>query len=238
MCIDANEKMFLIGGHLNHLLETGMMNLLSVLITTLLIGQCFIFSFCFASDNNDESTFIDKGKKAVVDLLKDPDSARFKDVFYKEPKEPGGFPVICGSVNARNSYGGYSGYSRFISDGTSKRTIFDTGKEEFEDEWIYYCSDRRVDQIALRTFLVNTKDKRYMKVVFLCGILEKKMKSQVKYDAKIADDMLLFLTSFTGEEALSKAGEKRMKDGVFEIVNNRFDKQVIKDVVIDELIVE
>lgn len=48
----------------------------------------------------------------VRNLLKDPDSAQFKDVRlvdYRDGK------VVCGRVNAKNSYGGYVGYKQFVA---------------------------------------------------------------------------------------------------------------------------
>lgn len=44
-------------------------------------------------------------------MLKDPDSAVFKDVWHV-----GGGRALCGQVNAKNSYGGYSGFRPFVAD--------------------------------------------------------------------------------------------------------------------------
>lgn len=46
--------------------------------------------------------------EVVKDRLKDPDSARFRDI--KKMSDGG----ICGWVNAKNEYGGYSGYQVFF----------------------------------------------------------------------------------------------------------------------------
>jgi hypothetical protein len=44
--------------------------------------------------------------------LKDPDSAEFRDVrFYSGA----GVPVACGEVNAKNGFGGYNGFERFVA---------------------------------------------------------------------------------------------------------------------------
>lgn len=50
-------------------------------------------------------------KKRVLMSLKDPESARFSDVAYREA---GTDKYICGYVNAKNSYGGYVGPRQFI----------------------------------------------------------------------------------------------------------------------------
>lgn len=58
---------------------------------------------------------IDAAKKVVADTLKDPESARFSDVYgiAGENAEPGKH-AVCGRVNAKNSYGGYVGYRPFL----------------------------------------------------------------------------------------------------------------------------
>ncbi|MNL29685.1 hypothetical protein D3C87_1513770 [compost metagenome] len=45
--------------------------------------------------------------------LKDAPSARFRDVTFARKGESGVW-VMCGYVNAKNSLGGYAGFSRFI----------------------------------------------------------------------------------------------------------------------------
>lgn len=42
--------------------------------------------------------------------LKDPDSARLRDLFVNQDG------LICGQVNAKNSYGGYIGFQHFVAD--------------------------------------------------------------------------------------------------------------------------
>lgn len=54
----------------------------------------------------DADPIIVKARKAVADSLKDPPSARF-DGIVKKPE------AVCGFVNAKNSYGGYVGRTRF-----------------------------------------------------------------------------------------------------------------------------
>ncbi|MFT3809201.1 MAG: hypothetical protein QM698_04735 [Micropepsaceae bacterium] len=43
----------------------------------------------------------------VADMLKDPDSAKFRKITVKSVS-------FCGQVNGKNSYGAYSGYTHFI----------------------------------------------------------------------------------------------------------------------------
>jgi len=55
-----------------------------------------------------------RAKTEVSKLLKDPDSAKFEDLRVSRKI---GSPVVCGTVNSRNSFGGMSGRQRFISGG-------------------------------------------------------------------------------------------------------------------------
>lgn len=69
-------------------------------------------------------------KTVIVNGLKDPDSAKFRNVKVK-------WDTVCGEVNAKNSFGGYVGYRRFYAiDGK------DLHMEESnfrEDQWDRFC---------------------------------------------------------------------------------------------------
>lgn len=70
-------------------------------------------------------------RERVSARLKDPDSAQFQNQSSQ-----------CGEVNAKNSFGAYGGYTRFIA--TSKEMVLmDDGssvsKEEFENLWSSAC---------------------------------------------------------------------------------------------------
>lgn len=58
-----------------------------------------------------------EARKEAIAKLKDPESARFTDVVYR-PNQPNlrGEPtdVVCGKINAKNSYGGYVGARPFV----------------------------------------------------------------------------------------------------------------------------
>lgn len=69
-------------------------------------------------------------EKLVKEQLKDPDSAQFKDVKGK-----------CGEVNAKNSYGGYTGFKRFYV--SNDVAILENQDDEnilpFELGWQAHC---------------------------------------------------------------------------------------------------
>lgn len=72
----------------------------------------------------------------VKDILKDPESARFRSEFVARDG------AVCGFVNAKNSYGGYGGFKRYIVE--SDRVMLDNGDDEswkMDSHWIDVCSE-------------------------------------------------------------------------------------------------
>lgn len=76
----------------------------------------------FLYSGRDEAEAIELGKKAAADMLKDPGSAQFRNVRL-QPHLQGA--VVCGEINAKNSYGGYVGFTRFAA-GIRGATLEDT----------------------------------------------------------------------------------------------------------------
>lgn len=79
------------------------------------MGYCFlllatmIFGGCFLSE---KYRFIEAGKEAVAARLIDPKSAEFRSLkVYLEDFRG----VLCGEVNGKNRYGGYTGFSYFVA---------------------------------------------------------------------------------------------------------------------------
>lgn len=67
-------------------------------------------------------------RAAMQDKLKDADSAKFMDVqLTHRANAPDGMLIVCGKVNAKNSYGAYGGYKAFFGsylDATKDRKAF------------------------------------------------------------------------------------------------------------------
>ena len=72
--------------------------------------------------------FVKVGTSAVADDLKDPDSAKFTDLYIATNKK-NGERTLCGRVNAKNSFGGYTG-SEFFAYGERSREIANSGKKD------------------------------------------------------------------------------------------------------------
>lgn len=73
-------------------------------------------------------------KREVSGRLKDAESARWGEIFSGK-KGP-----VCGSVNAKNSFGGYTGFLRFVVSGGGLVIIeSDMVATEFEKVWSEVC---------------------------------------------------------------------------------------------------
>lgn len=69
----------------------------------------FLFATSFLALANE--SIIADAQEAIKSQLKDPYSAVFEDIYLG--KAENGAPVVCGTVNAKNSYGGYTGKKKF-----------------------------------------------------------------------------------------------------------------------------
>lgn len=74
------------------------------------------------------------GKRAVKNTLKDQDSAEFKNVYANYTEKSG--VVACGQVNAKNSFGAFTGFKAFVSDG---KTVILEGRDDIKKAWDSAC---------------------------------------------------------------------------------------------------
>lgn len=75
-------------------------------------------------------------------MLRDPDSAQFSDSVVRDGKGP---RVVCGYVNSRNGFGGYTGNTMWIVvEDLRQAVINQPGQEhEFARLWNKYCASKR-----------------------------------------------------------------------------------------------
>src|SRR3989442_542272 len=62
------------------------------------------------------SVTVEQVEKVAARDFKDPDTVKFRDVTFHPHYEKTGelvFVVLCGEVNAKNSYGAYTGFKSF-----------------------------------------------------------------------------------------------------------------------------
>jgi hypothetical protein len=69
-----------------------------------------------------DSQVVAEVKREILRKLKDPESARFRDVRVVDH-------AACGEINAKNSYGGYVGFRRFY------------GWQKYSDSNRYYTAE-------------------------------------------------------------------------------------------------
>ena len=70
----------------------------------------------------------------IRSMMRDPASARFQDV------SDGRNGVICGYVNARNGFGGYTGMTRFIVSKQGRPSVQSDDDVEFVRIWNRECT--------------------------------------------------------------------------------------------------
>lgn len=86
--------------------------------------------------SDKQYAWIDIGKEAIKSQLKDPDSAKFRNVaFYSG----GGIPIACGEVNAKNGFGGYGGFERFVAAGDQLAFLESQVSDGIGPVWDKYC---------------------------------------------------------------------------------------------------
>ena len=74
------------------------------------------------------------GEKYIKAKLKDPSSAEFRNQFIGIKGAP------CGEVNSKNSFGGFTGFQRYIVAGKDMAvTAQDMAPGEFETSWSQIC---------------------------------------------------------------------------------------------------
>lgn len=93
--------------------------------------------------NPMDKKVMDASMKLISSGMKDPSSVQFKGV-YLQPNAVEGTSKVCGELNAKNSYGAYTGYEKFFVWVSLKNTIMATESEgyagaNFEKLWLSIC---------------------------------------------------------------------------------------------------
>ena len=76
-------------------------------------------------------------KATLESALKDQDSAKYGDVVSHQLAN--GTFAFCGMVNARNGFGGYAGYQRFVATPSAAATE-EAGGATFRKTWNRVCT--------------------------------------------------------------------------------------------------
>ena len=77
-------------------------------------------------------------EQVITKNMKDPESAKFQNWHYVKAskKLPATF---CGQVNAKNSFGGYTGFKHFYITTDKMDFAIDDGSNEFVNKFNKYC---------------------------------------------------------------------------------------------------
>lgn len=81
---------------------------------------------------------IEASKEAVRRVMKDPKSAEFRDVKYYAARWSNP-QVVCGEVNAKNSYGAMAGFERFVYVSDKKEVRLESSVDDFRMTWWIWC---------------------------------------------------------------------------------------------------
>lgn len=90
--------------------------------------------------SSKEDKGIETAKKVVMQRLKDPDSAKFQNirVINSDTIDKQSSFLICGEVNAKNSMGGYTGFTNFM-------TMFDMENDQIKPDGVVVLINKFVD---------------------------------------------------------------------------------------------
>lgn len=90
------------------------------------------------ADVGRQYAWVKRSKDQIKLRLKDPESANFRNVHFYSG---GGIPVTCGEVNSKNSFGGYTGFERFIAAGTQLAVVESdmASSRELDEVWAKFC---------------------------------------------------------------------------------------------------
>ncbi len=97
-------------------------------------------------DVSKQDAWIAASQISIKGRLKNPGSAEFRNVhFYSGGKTA----VACGEVNAKNSFGGYGGYERFVAAGPTELAFLESDLStpaEMNKVWEELCVKAPTDK--------------------------------------------------------------------------------------------
>lgn len=105
----------------------------------IMLGVIFVCSFViFAIFNWDDSPSIYEFRVYAERHLKDPSTAQFREERMRQSKTDPAAYYMCAEINAKNDFGGYTGFRRSIV--YTGALIVDDGSSTFDGLWRMACS--------------------------------------------------------------------------------------------------
>lgn len=102
-------------------------------VVLLLLVALVAFSVYRYINRNPSADIEDAGVEIVRARLVDPDSAKFKNVYYKEGVG------ICGQVNSKNRMGGYVGFKSFVVEASGLVLMEGPELQKYQREIVASC---------------------------------------------------------------------------------------------------
>ena len=117
-------------------------------LSAVALASCGDSSSTAASSEPSETEMMSRyqvmSKNKLEESLRDPGSAKYEDVAAHRVSS-GGY-VFCGKINAKNGFGGYTGFERFIASPVIVGT--EGTVDGFDDVWTEFCtSSSRVQSV-------------------------------------------------------------------------------------------
>jgi hypothetical protein len=107
------------------------------------IGLSLAIASSVAAPVAKPDKFVKQGKHEIVDLLNDPESARFKHLSLNESIGDGN-KTLCGSFNAKNGSGGYGEFKLFFVTMTTTGKTVKMWTQDVRSESDFYAIDRQI----------------------------------------------------------------------------------------------
>lgn len=106
--------------------------------TKFLVLVILIAAFVSACGKHElsDGDYIVVSQDIIKNKLKDPVSAEFRNSTVSRVN---GNPVVCGEVNAKNGFGGYTGFQRFVSGPGMSALETDMAAGEMDKVWMQIC---------------------------------------------------------------------------------------------------
>ena len=82
-----------------------------------------------------KADYISRANAVLVQNFKDPESVKFRNISLSLTD----VPIVCGEVNGKNSYGGYTGFKKYYTTDTKDFSGVDDGSGKFSIIWDRYC---------------------------------------------------------------------------------------------------
>lgn len=113
--------------------------ILITVISLLMCGNAFAEKPNGYNNTTDprKIAWMDKGKSAIKLKLKDPSSAKFRNIYFQDSFQ--NIPMTCGEVNSKNSLGAYTGFQKFLSSGTPELSALENEVSDFSNLWNTIC---------------------------------------------------------------------------------------------------